>query len=143
MFKQEFEDFKQVGKSIVSILKDFKNKDIIWMAPIVVMIIGLFSVPYGYFTFLKIIVCPSLIYYAVKLTDAKNVGPGLRWTFIVLAFIYNPILQVHLFSKFPWIVINVITAYLLIFVGTDKYLQKRMKGFDDVVSDKIKNKKKQ
>ncbi len=110
------------------------------MAPIVAMIIGLFPVPYGYFTFLKIIVCPILIYYAVKLTDVKNISPVLRWTFIVLVFIYNPILQFHLYSKFPWIVINVITAFFLIFVGTDKSLQKRMKGFDDVISDKKKRK---
>jgi len=140
MFKQEFEEYKQMGKAIVSTLKNFKDKDIIWMAPIVVMIIGLFPLPYGYYTFLKIIVCPCLIYYAVKLTDVKNISLGLRWTFIVLAFVYNPILQVHLYSKFPWIVINVITAFFLIFVGTDKSLQKRMKGFDDVISGKKKNK---
>ena len=142
MFKQEFEDFKQVGKAIASTLRDFENKDIIWMAPIVVMIIGLFPVPYGYFTFLKIIVCPSLIYYAVKLTNVKNVGPGLRWAFIVLAFVYNPILQVHLYSKVPWIVINFITAILLVGIGGDKNLQKRMKAFDDIVLDRKKNKKK-
>ena len=142
MFKQEFEDFKQVGKAIASTLKDFKDRDIIWMAPIVVMIIGLFPLPYGYYTFLKIIVCPSLIYYAVKLTNVKNVGPGLRWAFIVLAFIYNPILQVHLYSKVPWIVINFITAILLIMVGADREFEKRMKGFDDVVLDRKKKKRK-
>ena len=112
------------------------------MAPIVVMIIGLFPLPYGYYTFLKIIVCPSLIYYAVKLTNVKNVGPGLRWAFIVLAFIYNPILQVHLYSKVPWIVINFITAILLIMVGADREFEKRMKGFDDVVLDRKKKKRK-
>ena len=140
MFKQEFEDFKQVGKAIASTLKDFKDRDIIWMAPIVVMIIGLFPLPYGYYTFLKIIVCPSLIYYAVKLTNVKNISPGLRWAFIVLAFIYNPILQVHLYSKVPWIVINFITAILLIMVGADREFEKRMKGFDDVVLDRKKKK---
>jgi|TARA_B100001964_G_scaffold211006_1_gene245921 hypothetical protein len=142
MFKQEFEDFKQVGKAIASTLKDFKDRDIIWMAPIVVMIIGLFPLPYGYYTFLKIIVCPSLIYYAVKLTNVKNISPGLRWAFIVLAFIYNPILQVHLYSKVPWIVINFITAILLIMVGADREFEKRMKGFDDVVLDRKKKKRK-
>jgi len=108
------------------------------MAPIVAMIIGLFPVPYGYFTFLKIIVCPILIYYAVKLTDVKNISPVLRWTFIVLVFIYNPILQFHLYSKFPWIVINFITSMLLIIVGADRKFEKRMKVFDDIVLDRKK-----
>ena len=72
----------------------------------------------------------------------KNISPGLRWAFIVLAFIYNPILQVHLYSKVPWIVINFITAILLIMVGADREFEKRMKGFDDVVLDRKKKKRK-
>ena len=121
--KSEFDDYKEILKSIINRISEFENKDLVWLTPIVLMFIGFFPVPYGFFIYLKIIVCSSCVFYAYKLWhDKRNFKNRVvaRWGFVSLAFIYNPILQVHLYSKFPWIFINIITILFLITVGADK-----------------------
>ena len=121
--KSEFDDYKEISKSTIKRLSEFENKDLIWLTPIIFMFIGFFSVPYTFFIYLKIVVCSSCVFYAYKLWhDKKNFKNRViaRWGFVSLAFIYNPILQVHLYSKFPWIFINIITILFLITVGADK-----------------------
>ena len=94
--KSEFDDYKEISKSIIKRLSEFENKDLIWLTPIIFMFIGFFPVPYTFFIYLKIVVCSSCIFYAYKLWhDKKNFKNRViaRWGFVSLAFIYNPILR--------------------------------------------------
>tara|TARA_Y100000768_G_C23642356_1_gene524666 strand:+ start:84 stop:467 length:384 start_codon:yes stop_codon:yes gene_type:complete len=124
--KSELDEYKEISKSILERFSNFESKDLFWFVPIVFMLIGLFPVPYSYFICLKIVVCFSCVYYALKLwNDKKNFDNRvlIRWAFVTFAFIYNPILQVHLYSKFPWIFINIITILFLIIVADKKFFE--------------------
>ena len=124
--KSELDEYKEISKSILERFSNFESKDLFWFVPILFMLIGLFPVPYSYFIYLKIVVCFSCVYYALKLwNDKKNFDNRvlIRWAFVTFAFIYNPILQVHLYSKFPWIFINIITILFLIIVADKKFFE--------------------
>ena len=124
--KSELDEYKEISKSILERFSNFESKDLFWFVPIIFMLIGLFPVPYSYFIYLKIVVCFSCVYYALKLwNDKKNFDNRvvIRWAFVAFAFIYNPILQVHLYSKFPWIFINIITILFLIIVADKKFFE--------------------
>ena len=51
------------------------NKKVFWLAPIVVLAIGIFPLPIGYYTLSRLVVCASAIYFA--------------YNFIVIFFVYN------------------------------------------------------
>ena len=38
--KSEFDDYKEISKSIIKRLSEFENKDLIWLTPIIFMFIG-------------------------------------------------------------------------------------------------------
>ena len=79
-----------------------------------IIAIGTLPLPYGYYTFLKIVACAlfgALAYYAHKQADTfLAVVAGL---FIVL---FNPLIPVYL-SKDIWIVIDVIGAIAAIVIN--------------------------
>ena len=51
-------------KKMASDYKKLNQKDIFWIAPTVVLIIGLFPLPIGYYTLTRLVVCGCAIYYA-------------------------------------------------------------------------------
>ena len=48
------------------------NEKVFWIAPIIVMAIGLLPMPYGYYTLSKLVVCGCSIYYAFHLYEKKD-----------------------------------------------------------------------
>ena len=98
-------------------MNELKQKDFIWIAPILVLILGLLPMPYGYYSMSRIIVCFSSAFIAYKLKDQKNVLK--LWVFIALAILYNPILPIHLDDKGLWIAINIPTI-LLFYLNKNK-----------------------
>ena len=42
-----------------------KNK-VFWLAPIVVLVIGIFPLPLGYYTLSRLVVCASALYFALN-----------------------------------------------------------------------------
>lgn len=77
-----------------------------------VAVVGLFPVPYGWFTLLRGMYCLTLV-AAIVLGLRRNVG----WTlFLVpLAILYNPVVPVHLGSGLRplWVALNAATCVLL------------------------------
>ena len=84
------------------------NEKVFWIAPIIVMAIGLLPMPYGYYTLSKLVVCGCSIYYAFHLYEKKDMIFG--WVFGFFAILYNPIFPIYLYEKEIWIVVNLITA---------------------------------
>ena len=84
------------------------NKDIFWIAPLVVMGIGLLPMSYGYYTLSRLVVCVCAIYYAVQFNSLNKTT--LVWIFGFFAFLYNPIVPIHLGSKGLWVIVNLVTA---------------------------------
>lgn len=87
-----------------------ENNKIFWLAPIVVLAIGILPLPIGYYTLSRLVVCASAIYFAYNFYK-KNNQTNL-WIFVFIAVLYNPIIPVYLYKKVIWIVVNIITIYL-------------------------------
>mgnify|MGYP001304408823 CR=1 FL=1 len=81
---------------------------IFWVSPIVVMVIGLFPLPIGYYTLVRLVVCGCAIYYLIQYIKSKE--QTLLWVFGFIAILYNPIFPIYLYEKAIWIVINIIAA---------------------------------
>ncbi len=88
------------------------DKDYFWIAPLVVMGIGLLPMPYGYYFLSRIVVCVCALFFATQLYK-NNIMPTV-WIFSGIAILYNPIFPVHLGEKSIWIVVNIITALMFI-----------------------------
>ncbi len=84
------------------------EKNIFWIAPIIVMAIGLAPMPYGYYTLLKLVVCGCSIYYAYHLHEKGD--KTFVWVFGFFAVLYNPVIPIYLYEKQIWTIVNVITA---------------------------------
>jgi hypothetical protein len=87
-----------------------ENNKIFWLAPIVVLAIGILPLPIGYYTLSRLVVCASAIYFAYNF-NKKNNQTNL-WIFGFIAVLYNPIIPVYLYEKIIWVVVNIITIYL-------------------------------
>tara|TARA_Y100000996_G_C22426469_1_gene603722 strand:+ start:45 stop:332 length:288 start_codon:yes stop_codon:yes gene_type:complete len=88
------------------------NKDIFWIAPLVVMGIGLFPMPYGYYFLSRLVVFVCAIYFAMQLNNQSDTT--LVWVFGFFALLYNPFIPIHLGSKGLWVVVNLVTAGVFI-----------------------------
>ena len=85
----------------------------------------LIDFPYGYYTFLRIFITLTAIYYIVS-SYIINQGLGVPSTiFVLIVILYNPIFPVHL-SREIWMPINFITAgyYFWMFYNTINILKR-------------------
>lgn len=74
------------------------------------LIIAVFDLPYGYYTFLRIVVTGICAYYLYE--EYKATGGRLEFMVIlfgVLTILYNPIIPIHL-EKGIWIFFNIVAA---------------------------------
>jgi len=86
------------------------EKKIFWLAPIVVLIIGVFPLPIGYYTLSRLIVCGCALYFLYDFFKKQN--KKNMWLFGFIAVLYNPIVPIYLYEKFLWIIVNILTIYL-------------------------------
>jgi hypothetical protein len=93
------------------------NRNVFWVAPIIVMVIGALPMPYGYYSLLRLVVCGCSVYFALRLHQREEVL--FVWIFGFVAVLYNPIIPVHLYEKAIWMVVNVITAILFYLKRSD------------------------
>ena len=81
-----------------------------WIAPIVVMVIGLLPMPFGYYTLSRLVVCGCAAYFAFKLYQKQETI--FLWGFGLLAVLYNPIIPIHLYDKEIWMIVNAASAFM-------------------------------
>ena len=86
-----------------------ENHKIFWLAPIIVLAIGILPLPIGYYTLSRLVVCTSAIYFGYNFY--KNGNTTNVWIFGFIAVLYNPIIPVYLYEKFIWIIVNFITIF--------------------------------
>ena len=93
-------------------MKDISNKQnkVFWLAPIIVLAIGILPMPIGYYPLSRLVVCAAALYFAHNFYKKKD-NTNL-WIFGFIAVLYNPIIPVYLYEKAIWIVVNLITIFL-------------------------------
>ena len=96
------------------LLKKINSSDFFWITPIIIMVIGIFPMPIGYYTLLRIVVFICSIFFCLKIYEHnKDIGKNHElWFFVIIAFIYNPIFPVYLYVKIIWTILNLITCFL-------------------------------
>lgn len=90
---------------------DIKIKKLPIAISIVMLLLAIFPMPYGYYTLLRLVICGTAIYvayYTKKINKQK-----WMWTMIVTALLFNPLFQIHL-DKSLWSIVDVIAACLFI-----------------------------
>lgn len=78
---------------------------------IVILLLALGSLPYGYYQFLRWAITIIGAYSAYLAYEQKNVT--LTWIFGLMAILFNPIIP-FTFEKNVWQTIDVITAIIII-----------------------------
>ena len=103
-------EFKNKKYDKLKKMKKTRDKDIFWIAPIVVLLIALFPLPIGYYTLSRLVVSACALYYAIQFHKRNNTT--YTWIYGFLVVLYNPIIPIYLYEKFIWIVVNLITIYI-------------------------------
>lgn len=109
-------------KKIIKKMKIDKKNDfnIFWIAPIVVLVIGVLPLPIGYYNLSRLVVCVCALYFANTFYKSKDITN--LWIFGFIAILYNPILPIYLYEKFIWIIVNLITIFLF-YKNKDKIIK--------------------
>jgi hypothetical protein len=97
------------------------EKDIFWLAPIIVIGIGLLPMPYGYYFLSRLVVSGCALYYIIQFYSDKNMEKVFLFGFF--AILYNPIIPIHLGDKSLWAIVNIITA-IMFFSIAKNYISK-------------------
>jgi hypothetical protein len=90
------------------------NKNILFYIPIAILIVGVFPLPIGYYTLVRLIVTAAAAYIAWQ-TFMQNKQSGWVWIFAFVAILFNPLMPVYLNSKPLWIMIDLATAGLFLY----------------------------
>lgn len=81
----------------------------IWLGPILLLLVALLNMPYGYFQFLRVIVFCASAYLAIQEKDRN--GEFWLWAFVACALVYNPVFKLSL-GREIWPLANVATVAL-------------------------------
>lgn len=84
-----------------------------YFAIVVLFVIALLPMPYGYYISLRTMVCIALYFFWREIYPIRQKMIGWYYTLIGLFVLYNPILIIHLDNKPLWIFLNGFTLYLL------------------------------
>lgn len=78
---------------------------------IILLLIGIAQLPYGYYIFLRLVITAIGIYMIFVCSSANSYG--WAWVFGIVAILFNPLIPIHL-EKDVWIFFDIIVAILLI-----------------------------
>ena len=90
---------------------------IVWFVPALLLLIAVWRLPYGYYTFTRIVTCGASVLIAVAGTQERAVVQ--TWTILLLAIavLFNPFIPIHL-NRAVWFYLDLgaATAFLGHFV---------------------------
>ena len=107
--------------------KNIQKINILKIITIMLLLFALADNPYGYYQILRWVV-GGITGYSAYIEYQKTHYPW-TWTFGIIAVLFNPLSTIHL-DKDIWIVLNVITAGILIISIIYPYMKKRTQSSD-------------
>lgn len=93
----------------------------------ILLLLTFFSLPYGYYTFLRIAVTGAAIYYGYYLYE-QNLTEKMSfrfWGLIFIAILFNPLFPIYL-NKATWGILDISTAVFfmgMVLKGENKLLE--------------------
>lgn len=100
--------------NIMQKAKEIKLSKIPAITVSILLLLALFEWPYGFYTFLKIIVTGISIYYGYYLYKVIKSLNFWFWGLVILLILFNPFFPIYLRDKSLWNVIDIITAIFFI-----------------------------
>lgn len=89
---------------------------LLWLIPVALLLAATARLPYGYYTFIRIVVCASALFIAIAGWSGSRIWSAI---FCLVAILFNPVLPVYL-HRGTWFYFDVgvaaIFAAHLIFV---------------------------
>lgn len=77
------------------------------------LLIGCFKMPIGYYTFLRIVVFVTSI--IVLIGSVKNDMLSLAMVSALIGILFNPILPIYLHSKSVWVILDLLSSGCFVF----------------------------
>jgi hypothetical protein len=81
----------------------------LWLVPIVLLFVATERMPYGYYTFIRIIVCGFAAFFAFVAWEGASVSRLWSAIFGLLAVLFNPVMPIYL-SRGTWFYFDVTAA---------------------------------
>lgn len=104
----------------------------LWVAPITLLLLSFFPWPYGYYTFLRILVTGIAVYLAWVEYSIQNTMSFFSSAMSFLAVLFNPILPIY-FPKSLWGLIDVLSAVVFMAHGIIAYTREQKINLKDGV----------
>jgi hypothetical protein len=79
-------------------IADFKMKSIpriVWVVPALLLLIAVWRLPYGYYTFTRIVTCAVAVLIAVAGTQERPVVQTWSFFLLAVAVLFNPFVPIH------------------------------------------------
>ena len=90
----------------------------LYIGLIIALVLCLFSMPYGYFQFVRFVAMVSFAYLAY--CEYKDGSKDRMILFIILAILFQPFLKIAL-GRFLWNIVDIIVAGYLIYLVIKTY----------------------
>jgi hypothetical protein len=86
---------------------------LVWLAPAALLVIAVARLPYGYYTFMRIVTCGAAIWIAIVGFREKGIGSFWPVLFALVAALFNPLIPIH-FHRAIWFYLDLATAALFL-----------------------------
>ncbi len=90
-----------------------KANKFISYVPAVILILGIFGLPYGYYIFLRLIVCAAAVYLAYCEYVSNQKWNNWAVIFSLIAVLFNPVVMIFL-SRPIWFFIDIFCVGLFV-----------------------------
>jgi hypothetical protein len=83
---------------------------VVWLFCAILLVAAVLHLPYGYYSFLRIVICGAAALIAVAgLTEETQRGMAWTATFILIVVLFNPIMPIRL-HRSTWFYLDLIAA---------------------------------
>jgi len=86
---------------------------VLWVVPPVVLVIATARLPYGYYTFTRIVTCGAAAIIAFVCFQARPIIQAWSALLALVAILFNPIIPIHL-NRSTWFYLDLIVAAVFI-----------------------------
>jgi hypothetical protein len=90
----------------------------VWFIPIVVLMVATMRLPYGYYTFVRLVVCASAAFLAFTSWNERPVGQVFAIALALLAVLFNPLIPIYLKREvwfyLDWLAASVFALHLVV-----------------------------
>jgi hypothetical protein len=85
----------------------------IWIIPTILLVIAVSRLPYGYYTFLRIVTCGVALFLAIAGFQERPAIQVWSALLILIAVLFNPLAPIHL-HRSTWFYLDLGTAFVLL-----------------------------